>query len=418
MMASRQLAKYGSYGASAADSRLRFSREDEVFTTANAHKIRLQFVDPVIVQDSIDLRNQDKRNYDGVWFNSSNRHEYIPFIVTSKESSDSDHCREGRKSCKFHSSWFLSQPEKFQKSVRAFLKKQYVSIALDDSLPIPHPLPHHDCLISYWIYKEYCNQFSYDRFLHIIQNQQDNGSSLGEVCLVPLSAMDQIELVKKARVGCLTGKTFQRHDLDDFSKTTIDCISKYCQANKMNGVFVKTMDKSAKNDNPMVPLFTPLEILQNLATSRDVLLTLEQKLTSHLILMPWNTHIQTCNEYRLFVHNKHLMAISQQKWYCNSTGITRDMAILVGKTAFGFISEIIKETDWPDMVIDAWIDYETERWSLIEINPGGIGMSSGSSLFEWIADREILHPNNYEKKDTDTTTKEVFVRIIDPFKNI
>lgn len=121
--------------------------------------------------------------------------------------------------------------------------------------------------------------------------------------------------------------------------------------------------------------------------------------------MPWNPEISKRNEYRLFVHNSRLVALSQQQWYRN-VGISREMVIIATQAASEFVENITKALEWPDMVVDAWVDYKNKIWHLIEINPGGISMSSGSSLFEWKADVKILEPDD-ERND-------IFVRIHDP----
>jgi hypothetical protein len=63
------------------------------------------------------------------------------------------------------------------------------------------------------------------------------------------------------------------------------------------------------------------------------------------------------------------------------------------------------------MAIDAYVDYDAKLCHLIEINPGGRGMSSGSSLFEWRVDNHILHRPSIHSQDDEP----IYVRVLSPY---
>jgi hypothetical protein len=47
-------------------------------------------------------------------------------------------------------------------------------------------------------------------------------------------------------------------------------------------------------------------------------------------------------------------------------------------------------------VIDAWVDFESKKLHIIELNPFGPSSGAGSSLFHWIEDYDLLHGKNLE----------------------
>eukprot|EP00551_Chaetoceros_affinis_P008366 CAMPEP_0203670166 /NCGR_PEP_ID=MMETSP0090-20130426/6334_1 /ASSEMBLY_ACC=CAM_ASM_001088 /TAXON_ID=426623 /ORGANISM="Chaetoceros affinis, Strain CCMP159" /LENGTH=403 /DNA_ID=CAMNT_0050534979 /DNA_START=13 /DNA_END=1224 /DNA_ORIENTATION=+ len=394
----KMLREYGFRGAKE-HPRLRFSRDDKIIDGApTAQKIILQFVDPSIVSCAIKLKEEDKA-FDGVWFNSTTCNEYDPFFFeTGDAGNNCDQDSRGENSIfVLDAVWFRKQPLDLQTSIHDFINSQEgVTLKLCDNLEYPHQKTRMNCRISDYICAAYRDHFTFDKFSHLVDPPP---------FLVHLSSLDRTELLEKARIGCLTGKEFEQHHLDDFSNVMVESIQNYCQRYP-GGVFAKTLEKSAKNDTTLRPLHEPLEIIQQLTSSRDVLCNLEHKVTSKLVLMPWNSKISKMNEFRLFVHDSRLVALSQQQWY-RSVEITEEMAIIAAKAACEFVQNIVEGVKWPDIVIDAWIDYDNKKWHLIEINPGGISMSSGSSLFEWKVDAKILEPDGNEQND-------IYVRIHDP----
>lgn len=130
--------------------------------------------------------------------------------------------------------------------------------------------------------------------------------------------------------------------MEDFSVSTIQQLQDYC-ASHPGGVFSKTLDKSAKNDIDLKPLRTPLEILQQLASSRDILLRLEKSSgDTHLVLLPWNDQISKRNEYRIFVCDGKVVAVSQQQWSNAEARITLEEATIAAASAERLVNDKLR----------------------------------------------------------------------------
>lgn len=111
-------------------------------------------------------------------------------------------------------------------------------------------------------------------------------------------------------------------------------------------------------------------------------------------LTPW-IELNRDLEFRVFVYGKRITAISQQFLYERNQTLTVD-------TCSGYIEELVNffETKVkPKIDLESYcfdVSYtDTNDLYFIEINPFGKEYSSGSALFHWLRDEEIL----YGKKD-------------------
>lgn len=150
-------------------------------------------------------------------------------------------------------------------------------------------------------------------------------------------------------------------------------IRDYIRMHKSTGVFVKLSHKSAKNNHKLYPSFTVTDVFDNLVHSEEVLKNVDKSTT--LVLKPWNDDITKATEYRVFVEQGRVIGISQQEWHTPQ----RESPMLDG--ILDALNNLCKKLPYYDAVLD--VNYKDGKLVLIEINPGCIWHSSGSSLFRW-----------------------------------
>lgn len=310
--------------------------------------------------------------------NSSNHHDHDPFMMT-----------KDRKTLLVDKNWWDSQGE----SLRVSVQKSNPVLCTDFEYPHVDTSDHPVCA---QIYAMYCDQFTYEKFSHLV----------GLVCVLPLTEHDVATLTQKTRAGVITGRPLTESDLEDFGEKLRNRIDEFIRRHQETGIFIRTNHKSAKNDTKLRPLFSVRDALEQLTHSRDILRVLETRREDQAIVMlPWEPRISTKNEFRVFVNDRQVRAISQQRWF-SPVGLKTSDAVDAARGIVRFYDENFGEIEWPDVVLDVWCDLDPEggcRCHLIEINPGGRWASSGSSLFHWIRDDSILTNNG----DTN-----VYVRIL------
>jgi hypothetical protein len=106
--------------------------------------------------------------------------------------------------------------------------------------------------------------------------------------------------------------------------------------------------------------------------------------TLALYFFPW-VHIAT--EYRVFVHLGHVTAISQQVWFKEYDGPPMTQALVSA------VSQAAEATTTASGLGSAVADVallEDGMVYVVELNPFGQQYSSGSALFHWVTDANIL----------------------------
>lgn len=184
--------------------------------------------------------------------------------------------------------------------------------------------------------------------------------------------------------------------------------------------FVRLDDCSPKDNGGLRPLKTGQEILTQILGSKRCMLRVEyaqrEKLADvKLILKLWRPDIDSGNEFRVFVNDGVITALSQYHWYADS-GWGREPK----KSKIPFVVEGIHQLfdqikdflPFKSCVYDTHVKFieepegEVVFVELVEFNPFGAHISSGSALFHWERDFEILNGLNREP------TTPVFVRLI------
>lgn len=154
------------------------------------------------------------------------------------------------------------------------------------------------------------------------------------------------------------------------------------------GYFVKLGSSSAKQSHILKPLKNSSEIMNFLNNRQFMETEYQMQKTTFLVIMPWKIDIRKKYEFRVFVYNRRVTAISQQFWNkCFNYNITKIKSI-------GFLilnSNIWKILPYNSLVADVY--YANGEIHLIECNPFGAFSPSRSALFGWIVDHNILYGN-------------------------
>ncbi len=151
--------------------------------------------------------------------------------------------------------------------------------------------------------------------------------------------------------------------------------------------FIRLSSTSGKNEKSLVPFSNASDIISHISSLK---LFIDQEYNrekeSYLILIPWNNDIDDRYEFRIFVVDGKLTAVSQQnarKLYHYSS---EEIDII--EYALNNISFNVPYTTY---VGDVYINIETHTCHLIELNPYGAHSGAGAALFNWIDDYDILH---------------------------
>lgn len=192
-------------------------------------------------------------------------------------------------------------------------------------------------------------------------------------------------------VGSQTGRFshLYREELDDFVK-------KYepIYADIFNGqrYFVRTENVSLKYGHhgagPYRNLREIIESLTSCIQGHRPLTPETQSVT--LYLFPWLETLSGSYEFRVFVHNKRITAISQQLLYKAYDHMKENASRIVQKV-LEYFEEVIKERIDQDSYTYDFALLSGEIPYFIEVNCFGKEYAAGSSLFHWLLDESILY---------------------------
>jgi len=111
----------------------------------------------------------------------------------------------------------------------------------------------------------------------------------------------------------------------------------------------------------------------------------------YLMLRDFIPNLPVDHEFRCFIHNRKITAISQYQCYCVFPALADEQHVRECRdTIVNFLETIKHIFPMDSFVIDIVVlpDYSCQ---VIELNPFGIDMSSGSGLFNWRKDYDLLY---------------------------
>lgn len=183
-----------------------------------------------------------------------------------------------------------------------------------------------------------------------------------------------------------------------------DLLDKYKDLELFDGTkyFVRTERVSLKYGVYGAGPYTNLrDIIESMVTTIDnhKCFTKDDNICK-VYLFPW-IEIDRNKEFRIFVYNSHITAISQQNIYNSNNWLydkNKNYIINIIKKILGFFDTRIKPIyNNSNYVLDLALVGEDNTPYFIEPNCFGKEYASGSALFHWINDSSILYnkiPNN------------------------
>jgi hypothetical protein len=160
---------------------------------------------------------------------------------------------------------------------------------------------------------------------------------------------------------------------------------------------VSNKEMQVKSGEELVSLFLKSERLRQSLVSYQKFNDPEKKL--YIILVEWQ-QFEKKGEFRCFVHKEKITAISQYHCYSNF-GFTETDKRLILQSVETLWDGISLYLPYEDCVMDVYIDFSTDEHlaSIIEFNPFGGDLTSGSALYNWETDKAILYNENVIEPD-------------------
>jgi len=228
------------------------------------------------------------------------------------------------------------------------------------------------------IYQSYIDGFDYNIWYN--SNIPDGPKN---TIIIPIS-----NILKDILLNChQTNSMDYNKELTDFKKIITNSIKPNQQ------YFIRLSGTSGKNEKSVRPFINVTDIIKHI-TSVKLFADQEYKRDkiTCLILIPWNEQIDSRYEFRIFVVNNKLTAISSQfiELFQYSAEELDTIEYALSNIQF------LNNTPYNTFIGDTYIDMDTKTCHLIELNPFGAHCGAGSALFNWAVDYDIL----YGKTDT------------------
>lgn len=266
--------------------------------------------------------------------------------------------------------WFKSLPAFTQDLISQSLGN--ATIVFSD-IQVPHT--HSKTFKVNAIYQAYTYSYDYDYWHH-----------RKDVTLLPLSDEEK-ECLRE-----LTEKRIQ--DKEPYQEThtaLINLRKRIEQATvRRQDYFIRLSGTSSKKDETVIPLRKSRTMMDYLTRSFAFLSQeyCQPKKRTSIILIPWNDKIDARSEFRVFIHDKQVTGIAQQRW-------SRDFSYTLEEVDI-IDASIVKSGFWDalpysSLVADVFVDFLKKEACLIECNPFGSFGPSESSLFSWSVDRDVLY---------------------------
>ncbi|KAF7190584.1 hypothetical protein HII31_07743 [Pseudocercospora fuligena] len=176
------------------------------------------------------------------------------------------------------------------------------------------------------------------------------------------------------------------------------------------GYFVRLSESSPKDvdDGNLQPVHSVAGALQKLVCSKravQALLSIYQSddrtTDNELYFFPYHAGLDRLSEWRCYIHNSEVVAISQSRFYQPYHEDVSDHALQnMVVQARRLWQEISTELPFTACALDIYAEVHKQDFavSLIEINPYYPHVGSGSLLFHWLDDADILLAHELRNK--------------------
>ncbi len=211
--------------------------------------------------------------------------------------------------------------------------------------------------------------------------------------IIEITNNEQLNWMKKAyEISSQTGKFSQIYsdELDDFIENHKNM--KYFENN--NKYFVRTDDVSLKyGEHGVCPYNNLKKIIESLVSSIRTHTPIKNNTTKiNIYLLPW-INIEPWKEFRIFVNNNKITAISQQNIYCVYNKLSNKIILFkFANIIINYFNSVVKNkiNHVQSYTYDFAILDDDEPY-FIELNSFGKEYAAGSALFHWLLDEDILY---------------------------
>lgn len=158
-----------------------------------------------------------------------------------------------------------------------------------------------------------------------------------------------------------------------------------------DGYFIRLSTVSPKDSFYGTRVWNGTDILKTLASSERCHMSFTSQEQEYIILKKWDTKYVDREkwEFRVFVHNSKVTAISQYHWFT-----PYDWSDMTTEKWSNFIDKVKqfydKHNKFADCVMDIYVN-EDNGVELVEFNSFGMELASGAALFEWDRDRNVMY---------------------------
>jgi hypothetical protein len=222
--------------------------------------------------------------------------------------------------------------------------------------------------------------------------------------VVNLSPQDMIWIKQAHKIGKITA-SFPGSYKEELQDTVERFNGVTFPTDESQGYFVKTCQNSLKSGMHGVGPYTNMRmILESMCTTTHFHSAIESK----LFLLPWKKQLINDFEFRIFVYQGKITAISQQHWGKRNITLRgmrdEDIHSLASNIVLHFEKKIkpkvnsLAESFVMDFAYLGTLNMGEMSTSLkklepyfIEMNPWGKEYGAGSALFHWLIDEDILY---------------------------
>ncbi len=177
-------------------------------------------------------------------------------------------------------------------------------------------------------------------------------------------------------------------------------------ANKIQYPYVKSfarLERCSLKDGCLGagPFLSAFEIVKGLCTSYRCYKQFLRNKTQKVFITPWNDNIKECFEFRVFVYNRKVTAISQYNIY-SDYGLKDKPLCALSRSIIRLVEQQLNH--FPQLPTSYTVDvYFVEGNTvlsldnIIEFNSFGKELAAGSCLFNWIRDYNQLYGKNDDR---------------------
>lgn len=233
-------------------------------------------------------------------------------------------------------------------------------------------------------YHDFCNKFNTNNWIDIFYNN---------FYKITINLEDWI---KKARNNYLIQKKLGNIFNDDIDSLVKKIENKHSEIFNGSNYHVRTDYHSLKGNPLGIRKYNNFRdiIIDSIKCSKSKYVFKNSDKIINFYLIEWKI-IDPIKEFRFFVFNSKLTAVSQgniyqkNNWIDNKINFLNKLNNYYNYYLLPKLKIFFKNKNISECVIDVY--YDNKNFHFIEINPFGKEYSSGSCLFDWIKDENILY---------------------------